>query len=258
MTNNDSIRAIERAFNVLDVFTDEYPNLNLSEISTLVDLPTTTVFQILQTLENIGVVNKNADNTYQLGLVFLKYERVLVKTLNVRSQAREVMKRLSSESHETVNLFVERDMRRVCIASKEYGSSRLTYKVSLGDVLPLHLGASGKIILANQTQDYWQEYYAAYKEDIEMRLASSYEVFKKQLEAIMEQGYAQTFGERERGLNSVSAPIKNHKGVVVGALTITGPDIRVDIGKIEEFKKLVLDGAREISINMGFKFRKNN
>lgn len=254
--STDSIRAIERAFNVLDAFTDEYPVLTLSEISMKVDLPTTTVFRILQTLETRSIIDKNLDGRYQLGLIFLKYERILLKTLDVRSQAREVMKHLSEQAQETVNLFVERDMKRVCIASLEYGTSRLTYKVSLGDVLPLHLGASGRVILANQTQDYWLNYYAKYQEDIELRIAKNYQEFKEQLESVWVQGYAQTFGERERGLNSASAPIRNHKGIVVGALTVTGPDTRVSGEKIEAFKVLVIDGAAAISTNMGFKAKK--
>lgn len=248
----ESIRAIERAFNILDVFSDEAPTLSLSEISTLVDLPMTTVFRILQTLENRGVVSKSNDGMYQLGLVFLKYERVLIKSLNIRNQAREVMQELRDKSQETVNLYIERGMKRVCIANLEYGTSRLSYKVAIGDVLPLHLGASGKVILANKPQGYWQSYYEKYQEDINLRVAPNYKKFKMLLEKIMADGYDVSAGEREPGINSISAPIKNHEGMLIGALTITGPNIRISNDRVESFKKMLMEGAREISANMGF------
>ena len=72
------------------------------------------------------------------------------------------------------------------------------------------------------------------------------------LEKIMADGYDVSAGEREPGINSISAPIKNHEGMLIGALTITGPNIRISNDRVESFKKMLMEGAREISANMGF------
>lgn len=249
-TENESVRAIDRAFDILAVFNNQQPTLTLHEISQKVGLANTTVFRILQTMERRGYVFKNLNGTYQLGLAILGLNQVVLKNLQLRDQAYPFMLSLRDAAQETVNLFVLRNKRRVCIESVD-GPYQLNYRARIGDVLPLHLGASGKAILANQLDGFIREYLAELTENSPGKPIIDQQLFMTQMEQIRTQGYAYSNGEREIGLASISAPIRNHERQTIAAITVSGPEVRINGDKIKILADLAINAAREISRTIG-------
>lgn len=249
-TENESVRAIDRAFDILAVFNNQQPMLTLHEISKKVGLANTTVFRILQTMERRGYVFKNSNGTYQLGLAILGLNQILLKNLQLRDQAYPIMLALRDAAQETVNLFILRNKRRICIESVD-GPYQLNYRARIGDVLPLHLGASGKAILANQPDRFIQEYLDELTELSQGKQTLDHQGFRVQMEKIRTQGFAYSNGEREIGLASISAPIRNHENIAIAAITVSGPEVRINGDKINSLADLTKKAALEISKTIG-------
>jgi DNA-binding IclR family transcriptional regulator len=74
-----------------------------------------------------------------------------------------------------------------------------------------------------------------------------------EISLIRDQGYATGLEELEIGLNAVSAPIRDHTGRVIAALSTAGPAYRLSEERIEEvLRQLVLDFAKQISLEFGY------
>lgn len=248
----ETVRAVDRALDILMAFTKEKPKLNLVEISEKVSLPKTTVFRIIQSLQNKGFVYfEEESGKYQLGLTILGLTNVVLKSTDLRQKAYPVMRRLRDECGETINLFILRNLKRVCIESVT-GPNLLQMQASIGDQLPLYLGASGKVILAYQPEAVIQKVC----EETGLRpytinsIRNCRELFTE-LERIRSQGYALSNGEREIGICSISAPIWNYKGEVEGAVSISGPETRMTHSRHGQLIKLVTEAAKEISAAIG-------
>jgi DNA-binding IclR family transcriptional regulator len=79
------------------------------------------------------------------------------------------------------------------------------------------------------------------------------EALKKELKEIKEKGYAVDNEENELGVRCIGAPVFNHNGCVEGAISISGPAIRVTKDKIEEFAEEVKKYAGLISKELGYR-----
>jgi len=246
----DYVRSVERAFDILEVFADDKSVLALNDISRKLKMANTTAFRLLQTLEKRGFVFKDSRGMYHLGLAILGLHNVLMKSLDLRAQALPFMRDLRNQAEETVNLFILRNMRRVCVESVD-GPFQLKYSASIGDVLPLHIGASGKIILANQSASYIDDYLQNVAKDPLMKQIEDQDAFVRSLAQISNQGCSYSHGEREAGLCSISAPIRNHEGQVIAAITISGPEIRIYGERIQKLADLVMGVALDISRTIG-------
>jgi DNA-binding IclR family transcriptional regulator len=159
---------------------------------------------------------------------------------------------LRDASGETVNLYILRNRKRVCIEQVE-GSHLIKRYAAIGDELPLHCGASGKLLLAFQPESEIDRVIeeTGLKPWTEKSITDPV-LLKKNLENIRNQGYAFTKGERETGAASIAAPIRNHTGNVVAAVTISGPDSRFTPENVERYITLVTEAARKISKNLGY------
>ncbi|RLE08759.1 IclR family transcriptional regulator, partial [Candidatus Aerophobetes bacterium] len=79
------------------------------------------------------------------------------------------------------------------------------------------------------------------------------EVLKQELKEIRKRGYAIDNMEHEEGIRCVGAPIRNHRGEVFAAISVSGPSQRFSLSRIEVMAKLVIKAAKEISKKMGYR-----
>ncbi|MCA9982142.1 MAG: hypothetical protein KDD89_14960, partial [Anaerolineales bacterium] len=75
------------------------------------------------------------------------------------------------------------------------------------------------------------------------------------LEQIRQRGYATAVGELEPGLMATAAPIFDHNGHVVGALSVVGPSVRLDEEKLHAAAQHAVQAAAEISYKLGARFK---
>ncbi|MEH7238163.1 IclR family transcriptional regulator [Bacillus sp. JJ1562] len=240
------IRSLQRAIDILNCFTMEENELSLTEISKKINLAKSTVIRLLYTLELNNYVERDpATFKYRLGKQLYFIGNLAGRSIEIRSVAKATMERLRDQTRETVNLYVLEKESRICIQQFESLQS-VKHTVRIGEKLPLTLGATGKVLLAYQSDDFIEKIY------ILENPKKSKADFKKELRQIVDERFAKSIDEREVGSSAIATPIIDVNGNVIAALSISGPTVRFEEKVISKFKKQLIDGGKEISANLGF------
>lgn len=242
MANKNNIRSIERALEVLECF-QEFEELNLSEISKKTNLTTSTVYRIVITLENLKYLLRNENNKkYYLGPKFLLFSRNTIFNMEniLRKAASPFLFKLKNKYNQTAAIYVLKSNSRVCL-DRVSGTNELSYKINIGDILPLTKGAAGKILIS----------YLDQKKIEELNLSSIPD--QNIIKEIHEKGYSISIDERLKGISSISSPIFDLYGNCVAAIIIAGPTNSIISDNKKEIINDVKKYALEISEILGYK-----
>jgi DNA-binding IclR family transcriptional regulator len=250
------VQVLERTFKALDLFAPEAPVWGISEIGAAVGLPKSTVYRILRMLEQYRyVVRDPVTRKFRLGSGALSLGWRAIETNDLRQLALPVMRRLANETEETVILTAlsEDRMHSVCIERIE-SPRQVRLILEVGRRIPLHAGASSKILLAYMPAEDIERVIATcglsrvYRNTITDPLA-----LRAHLSAIREAGYATSVEETNEGAAGVAAPILNDEGLIVAALGIAGPLARFGKDDLPRMIALAREGASEVARLRGHK-----
>ena len=164
------------------------------------------------------------------------------------------MAELSQLSNETCHLGV-RDGDCVLYIDKVESPHSLRMVSRVGGTNPLHCTGIGKAILAWLPPDELDEYCSR---PLERRTANTIvapEILRAELQRTRDRGYAVDDIENEIGVRCVGAPIFDHDGDLVGAVSLAGPTLRMTWERVEQLTAPVIEAAREISARLGFGLR---
>ena len=141
-----TVRAIERAIDILKCFTNERPELSLKQISDEVDLPKSTVHRILYTLEKGNFIEQDQiKGNYRLSFQIVRLGTVALEGFDLRKAALPIMKWLSETTGQTSNLYIIRNKQRLCIEQAP-GTHYIRRYSFLGGLFPLYCGSGGKVL----------------------------------------------------------------------------------------------------------------
>jgi IclR family transcriptional regulator, KDG regulon repressor len=250
--NGYNVRAVERALQILESFSDENPERGLSEIAQIVDLHKATTFRIVTTLVNFGFLERTTDGQkYRLGLRLASLGCNVISRLDLRREALPYMHQLVDEWGETCDLSVF-EQGEVFYVEMLQGSFALTVAAAVGRRLPVHCTASGKVFLAYLPPDeldaLLKRPLASYTE----KTITSPDQLRQQLEEIRRLGYGMDDEELEIGVRAVSAPIRNQHGKVIAAMGIPSPVSRISLEQLPTITAALLESAQAISQRMGW------
>jgi len=242
-----------RAISILDCFSPDKTELGVRELARHLGLSRSTVGRLLTTMHTAGILSQNPTlGAYALGPKVLAWASVYTGALDVRAKALPALKELHRLTRESMTLYILDGNERVCVERIE-SPEHIRVFVRLGERMPLHAGASGKVLLAFLPAERRD---ALLKSIPLSRLTPNTIVSRvqlvRELATIRKQGYAVSVGERVLGAASVAAPIYGAEGNVVAALNITGPMPRVTDAKLSEYVPLVLKATAKISREMGY------
>ena len=234
----EGVRSIRRALDILSLLTDDTPSVSIRDITEATGLPKTTVLRLVHTLEHNGLLWATAGG-YMAGPGLWRWAWLARRSWQLPPETQALMRELGVRHTETVNLYVLRDICRVCVAHQE-SPRPLRHVVQVGDELPLWAGASSKVLLRDAP------------ESLLTRIARRSPYGEGHLATLREwigqaslDGYAVSHGEREEGLSAVAVPITGRSGAVVAALALSGPTLRFTPERVAGFAAdLVAAGAR--------------
>ena len=247
-----SIMAVERALILLRYITDNEDGLSIRESSRNLGYSPATVQKIIGALKSQGyVVQDELTERYHLGPETVQLGLTALSRLDVRRVARPYLEKLSRESGETVFLAIARGHYAVYV-DKVVSDQPIRMDAPIGAIRPYNCTAVGKVLLAGMTAE---EIEALYKDGaFEKRTENSIldpDVMQGEVEIVREQGWAGDREEFDNGASCVAAPIYDHEGRIVAALTISGPSTRInqDLDRIIELTK---SRTEEVSKEMGY------
>ncbi|MET7990892.1 IclR family transcriptional regulator [Amycolatopsis sp. NPDC005232] len=236
---SQGVRSVQRALDILALLTETQPTVSISDIVKETGLAKTTVIRLAQTLEQNGLLWATPKG-YMAGPGLWRWAHLAKQSWELPAETKQLMRELGDRQRETVNLYVLRDVYRVCVAQQESPQS-LRHVVRVGDELPLWAGASSKVLLRDASAALLTRIARSSPDGVEHLPALQATVTEA-----AEQGFAFSHGEREAGLSAVAVPIVSAAGTVVAALSLSGPTVRFPDDRISEF----VDDLKSVAARM--------
>jgi DNA-binding IclR family transcriptional regulator len=244
--------AVEAALSILETLGAVH-QMGVTDLANKLNLSKSSVYRLLATLVRCGYVEKNPQNDrYQLTYRLFAVGSPAADRFGLREVAHPVMERLAAETGETVNLGVL-DGTRVLNLHKVESRHLLRMHMEVGGGVPAHATALGKVLLAAlQPDDLTRRLGGQRLTRLTRRTIGDRATLRRMLVRIRAQGFAIDDEECSLGLRCVAAPIRDHRGAVVAALSISGPRQRLPGQTLSRLAEHVQVAAREVSQRLGF------
>ena len=243
--NNDG--TVGKALALLDKVAAVGRPVRFSELLVESEHPKATLYRLLQTLTNQGMLGYDSERQmYSLGVRLVKLAHAAWQQSSLAPIARPLLDKLSLKAGETVHLG-QLDHGQVLYVDKRNPASPLTMFSDAGKIGPGYCTGIGKAMLAfldpEQRQRLVQQ--QSYHRYTASTLVSA-EALCTELEEIRQQGVAFDREEHEANIICIAAPILSGSNKVLGGLSITTSTTRYSLGQLEEFKQDLLETARNI------------
>jgi len=247
-----NVRAVERALQILECFDNEHAERGISEIAQAVELHKATAHRIVTTLVNYGYLERAEDGQkYRLGLELTNLGFKVIHRMDLRREALPYMKQLVEQWDETCDLSVF-DRGSILYIEVLRGSRALTVAAAVGQRLPIHCTASGKLFLTYLPPEEQDAIMSKPLTSYTEKTVTSPDGIRKELEIIRNHGYSIDREGFEMGVCAVAAPIYNRKGAVIAAIGCPSPSSRMTPERIGEMAKSFKEAAQAISRRMGY------
>jgi DNA-binding IclR family transcriptional regulator len=245
------VQSVDRAVSVLEILARRGA-AGVSEVALEIGVHKSTAFRLLSALEDRGLVEQTRERgKYQLGLGILRLASTVPGRLDLVGQGRPICEDLAAAFGETVNVAVLRSHHAVNL-DQSRGPAAIAAYNWVGQLTPLHATSSGKILLAHQNPDVRKRLIdTAGLSRFTERTITTRRALLANLAAALTDGYASTVEEYEDGLNAIAAPVRDHTGGVVAAVSVSGPAYRLDEMRLKEIADELVDGANRISERLG-------
>lgn len=247
------VQSVGRALTILELVSEYNRGVSITEICNRVDLHKSTVHRLLGTLILKGFVIQDSDNKYGITLKLFELGSKRIEGLDILTVSKPYTKALMETINEVVHLVI-RDVSDIVYIDKVEADNTIRMASTIGQRRPLYCTAVGKSILAFLPDDeaklLWDN---SNIKKLTKNTIINYNNFSKELEKIRNQGFAEDNEENEIGIRCISAPIFNRNSKIEGAISISGPAMRVTKDKTEEFAKEVKKYAYLISKDLGYK-----
>ncbi|HLH60779.1 MAG TPA: IclR family transcriptional regulator [Ktedonobacteraceae bacterium] len=221
-----TVQIVHRIASVLRAFGSQ-GLLGITDLAGATGLPKSTTHRLVTALVNEGLLVQDEDShKYALSLRVTALGASILSSHTVRRSARPILMELRDATHESVHLAVLEGMEAVIIDTED--SYFVVRAVNVpGQHLPAHAVSTGKVLLAYQWEVRLREILnhtplAKYTD----RTITDPRLLLEELRSVRSLGYSISCGELEEGIDAVAAPIFDHLGSVVAAVSIGGPSER--------------------------------
>lgn len=214
--------AVDRAISLLAAFQPGDQALSVTALAERTRLYKSTVLRLLASLAQGRLVQRTADGRWALGPEVARLAALYSASFSLEAVVLPEMQALVQRTQESVSFHVRQGEQRLVLHRVD-SPHLLRDHVRAGDVLPLERGAGGRVLMA----------------------------FSGAVGPLHEQvrrdGFVQLAGDRVPGLVGISAPVWNAAGELVGALTLTAPEARLQPGFADELRA----SAARLSARLG-------
>jgi len=198
------LQSVDRAIDLLFHLHAEPDARGVSEIARALELPKSTVHRLLQALARRGLIERDAAGRYAPGARLVALGLGAQQRDPVVAVARPVLEEEAAALGETVFLTGPRNVAMV-VLDKAEGAGFLRAAPTLGETVPLHATAVGKLAFAFAPERFPLE--ASGLEGFTERTLRDRDALREEVERARKQGYAENHGEWIAGLSVVAAPV---------------------------------------------------
>ena len=252
MPNNQTrgVKTIHRVIDLLEAFQNYPTGLTLSELSSYLKIPKSTVFRLLNALmERQFVRESNPPGRFLLGSEILRLSLAYHKGFNLYREVHPVLEEIHNQTGDTVILGVlDQTGHQIIYLDKIDSSKSIKFGSHMGETAPIHCTALGKALLAG------------FRDDELLRILTNYELkpyttqtivslgdLLEELRRVRERGYAVDCQEYKQQVICVAAAIFNYLGEPQAAITVSAQANRLESPRLEAVAQMIVVSAQEIS-----------
>jgi IclR family transcriptional regulator, KDG regulon repressor len=244
-------RSLLRGLQVLEAVVEANRPIGPTQVAETVGLDKATASRHLHTLHSAGYLRSaGSSGRYLLSAKLLRLASSEAGHDVTRRVADPYLSEMRDRTQETVHLGVVEDGRVVYI-DKFDAPLPIRLASAIGQSNPIHTTALGKAYAASLTVEARAVLVAEARElPTDEKGALDQERFMRELKEVRARGYATDQEENEKGVCCVGAPILDHLGRPIAAVSISGPAYRM-APRLDEFGRDCLDTARRVSAEVG-------
>lgn len=252
--NPSSIQVIDRVARLLDAIAGYDESVSLKQLAKDSGLHPSTAFRILAALHHHGFVERVGVGHYQLGIKLLQLGSRVQGRLDMRREALPIMRWLSEEIAETINLIV-REGDEVVYVERVTPHRMMRVEQAIGGHMPLHVTAVGKLFLAEAGAEACLEY----AERTGLKPATAHSLTKpaalwRNVKQALQTGYALDNEEAELGVGCIGVPVRDSSKQMIAGLSVSAPIGRRDNAWIE----IVKQAGEQLSSCLGYAAEKRS
>jgi DNA-binding IclR family transcriptional regulator len=242
---------LRQAMDILRLFNPERHDLGVVETAELLESPKSSVSRWLRAMAEAGfLVREASSGRYRLSMDLAALGELTRQATSLQRLARPRLEALANETGETSNLVI---LDRGAAVNVEVVQSPHPVKHVgvLGRRLPLHATAAGKVLLAWLSPEDLQRLLAAPLPRFTSRTICASDRLEEELDRVRARGYATGWKELETDLAAASAPVWDHRGKVVAAITTSAPTSRLQEDGLGNLAAQVMRAADGLSEALG-------
>lgn len=254
-----AVKSADRVLDLFELLAHAGREMAHSDISEMLQIPKSSLTQLLKTLIARGYVETTPDGRgYRLGDTLLSLSESVGQSRDLASHADAFLSDVTRETGESSALN-QRNGDQVEVVATVLGPARLVTHMRLGDLAPLYATSGGKAILAHMPDDFLEAYLLRVRfEAATPATLKTVKALRQQLAAVRASGFAYSHEEWTPGIVGIAAPLLDSAGAPLGAINVAIPSARFDKAKqdqvtvvlrraCEELKRLVLPRRRGIA-----------
>lgn len=248
-----AVNSVIRAMSILDILGKYERELGITEIGEELCLHKSTVYRLISTLEKRGYIKQNLrTGKYFLGLHLMELGMAVLNQLDLRRVASPYLNELREKTDEVVHLGIL-DQDQIVYIDKIDIERPLTMGSKIGGRSPGYCTGLGKVLLANLPQDKLEKMFMDTKlYRFTPNTITDYNLLLEHFARIREQGYAIDDEEHELGIRCLAAPIKDYRGEVIAAISVSGPTLRMTREKVDLIGPIITAMGEKISKSLGY------
>ncbi len=251
-------QAVTRALRIARTFTDARPEWTLAALARELGLSKPTTLRLLGALEREGIVARHEiTGAYRLGPGAIELGARAQRSNSIASAARPEMEALTRATGETSSIEILSGDETV-ILDEVQGGHLIGTSPSVGTRWPAHATSTGKVLLAAalaQDASSLKRMFRRTGGKLRRLTPGTIRTMAKlvtELARVSKLGYSTAIGELEDSYVAVGAPVRNHEGVVVAAVSLGGPSTRFTGVRMPRLIRSVREAAIGISQRLGY------
>lgn len=247
------VKSALRAVELLELLTFAERPLSFGQIGDALGYPRSSLHGLLGTLVRRGWVETADGGSYALGIRAWEAGHSYMRVQPLAERARRYMERVRDELNETVQMAILDGRWNVYIAKVD-GTQQLALQSEVGRRLQAHATGLGKALLAGLDAPQVDSLFEGVKlERFTPATIASKEELHRELARVRLRGYATDEEEYTPGVRCVAAPVLDHEGRVVAAMSVSVPTVRFRGTVRSRARALIVAAAADLSAALGFR-----
>lgn len=249
----EGLSSVRNAARLLKQFRTREAEIGVSELARRLGLGKSTVHRLLTTLVGEGLIERDPrTGGYRLGLVVFELGEAVRVHLDLHAAAGPVLASLREQTGESSQVGVL-DGHEVVYVDRLESSQSLRLFTETGRRVPVHCTSSGKVLLgALEPAELARVLAAAPLDRLTDQTITDPGDLAVELDKVRRRGWAEAVNERELGVASVAAPVRDARGRVVAAISIGAPTVRLGRLQRRELGAVIVDAGEAVSRRLGW------